>query len=568
MDRFEILSGDFLKNAGIVGIKYLLDISDAIENRDYGISEDNQAFWIEKEFALNADWTDMYFQASVRYFGESTVYQTVLEKIQINLKKLEEETWKPDKTEKEDLKFINDKLLSNSYQAGFENIKNKISHPEIYNKLKKEKLKDKMSLNELEGRLRELYDFLIQPLCRETFCMKSIVYNYINRFWDGKCFLLRANAKKDMKELFEKEFVIPLKQFWSKDHSKSKELCIECANPMDSKEKVSIAFMKEMADDLARKKSAFWNCKVDAFLCPVCTFLYALSPLGFQLIGDKFLFVNTNKNVKELIGNNRKNSRIEQEKEKQDNEKYPAWFARIMNTVLSEKTRELGNIQIILRGTKAEDRYLFSIIHKDVLKILNDNKIRYFLNRLGKHPITKIGSEYINVYETVVLNILQYKKQYIILNRLLKVSIENEGIMGISYLVYAVQLQSNLIRNGNEGGIMFSNKMNMRNSGYALRKALLESRGMTTDECLRGTIYQLLNALSVKNEEKFMEIILRTYCSSKLLVPNEFVYMLGNQELFLEYGYAFVLGLKGSHQGETNKNNFEDNKNNEQEEIN
>ena len=107
--------------------------------------------------------------------------------------------------------------------------------------------------------------------------------------------------------------------------------------------------LKEMADDLARKKSAFWNCKVDAFLCPVCTFLYALSPLGFQLIGDKFLFVNTNKNVKELIGNNRKNSRIEQEKEKQDNEKYPAWFARIMNTVLSEKTRELGNIQIILK---------------------------------------------------------------------------------------------------------------------------------------------------------------------------------------------------------------------------
>src|SRR5699024_11865309 len=48
LDRFEILSGDFLKNAGIVGIKYLLDISDAIENRDYGISEDNQAFRSEE----------------------------------------------------------------------------------------------------------------------------------------------------------------------------------------------------------------------------------------------------------------------------------------------------------------------------------------------------------------------------------------------------------------------------------------------------------------------------------------------------------------------------------------
>ena len=33
--------------------------------------------------------------------------------------------------------------------------------------------------------------------------MKSVVYNYINRFWDGKSFLLRSNAKKDMREQFE-----------------------------------------------------------------------------------------------------------------------------------------------------------------------------------------------------------------------------------------------------------------------------------------------------------------------------------------------------------------------------
>ena len=39
--------------------------------------------------------------------------------------------------------------------------------------------------------------------------MKSVIYTYINRFWSGKCFLLRANAKKDMRELFEKDFSEP-----------------------------------------------------------------------------------------------------------------------------------------------------------------------------------------------------------------------------------------------------------------------------------------------------------------------------------------------------------------------
>lgn len=90
-------------------------------------------------------------------------------------------------------------------------------------------------------------------------------------------------------------------------------------------------------------------------------------------------------------------------------------------------------------------------------------------------------------------------------------------------------------------------RISMRNSGYELRKVIMAGKNVTSDECLRGTIYQLLNALSVKNEEKFMDIVIRLYSSSKLLIPDGFVYMLGNKERFQEYGYAFVLGLKGSH---------------------
>ena len=62
-----------------------------------------------------------------------------------------------------------------------------------------------------------------------------------------------------------------------------------------------------MADDLSRKKSAFWNCKVDAFLCPECAFIYALCPLGFNLLGSRFAFLNTNISIRGMIEANKKN---------------------------------------------------------------------------------------------------------------------------------------------------------------------------------------------------------------------------------------------------------------------
>ena len=61
MEKYKITMGDFLKNAGIVGLKYLLDTAEAEENQDFGISENGQELWLSSEFAERADWTDLYF---------------------------------------------------------------------------------------------------------------------------------------------------------------------------------------------------------------------------------------------------------------------------------------------------------------------------------------------------------------------------------------------------------------------------------------------------------------------------------------------------------------------------
>lgn len=246
MDKYVITLGDFLKNAGIVGFRYMLEAADAKEDSDFGITQDGQGLWIDMDFALNADWTDMYFKACVQYFGPFTVYQGVLDRISKCIDKIQIGKWNPGKEEKEDLKFINDKLLSNSYQAGFENIKHDIEMQEVYQILKKDKLNDKLDVTDLEKRLIDLEKFLQQPKCRETFIMKSVIYTYINRFWSGKCFLLRANAKKDMRELFEKDFSEPFRKYLKTDHVKAKDLCIDCGATIGPKEKNSIAFMNEV----------------------------------------------------------------------------------------------------------------------------------------------------------------------------------------------------------------------------------------------------------------------------------------------------------------------------------
>ena len=549
MEEIKLLIGDFLKNAGLVGLKYLLDASDAEEEIDYGITEDKQGLWVERQFAVNADWTDMYFKAFVKRYGELTNYQVILDKIGDILEKAGQPEWDK-KACKEDLKFINEKMLSNSYQSGFANMKDQIENPDVYELLKSHKLKENMEKEELCARLRQLTIFLQQPLCKETFSMKSIIYNYINRFWDGKSFLLRANASKNMKSVFDVDFSEPFRKYATADHKKAKDMCIDCDGKIDAKEKVSIAFMKDQADDLTRKRSAFWNCKVDAYLCPACAFVYSLAPLGFTLAGRTFVFVNMNQNIDLLLQANSPDGKMAVDLKRKEKDRYSSWIAGTINLLLQEKDRELGNIQVIARGMGESDRYTFDVISKDILKLLNDKSIRNDLEQLGRYPYVKTGREYWNVHETVILNLLRYHNQYEVIGKLLKMALEGEGFLFKASFVYDVQLRSSLARKKdktiNTGGEVM-NRYAVRERGYELRNALLGAKGTSEDACIRGTIYQLLNALSVGNVERFMEVIMRVYCSTRLQVPDAFIEFLKDRDTFTEYGYAFLLGLQGSH---------------------
>lgn len=75
----------------------------------------------------------------------------------------------------------------------------------------------------------------------------------------------------------------------------------------------------------------------------------------------------------------------------------------------------------------------------------------------------------------------------------------------------------------------------------------------TTGDSLRGIEYQLLNALSVKNTEKFMDIVARLYSSygsEKLLIPNGDDSMLQDKEKFSDVWIRICFnGLIGCYEG-------------------
>ena len=126
-----------------------------------------------------------------------------------------------------------------------------------------------------------------------------------------------------------------------------------------------------------------------------------------------------------------------------------------------------------------------------------------YLEKLSEHPNVKIKNDFLNVYESSIGNLINYNNQYRLINRLIKASIETESILSRAVLVFKIQVRTFMIVQG-EGGNKKMNVWAMRNSGYELRKAILAAKGVVSDECIRGTIYRLTNALSVGSKETLL----------------------------------------------------------------
>ncbi len=72
---------------------------------------------------------------------------------------------------------------------------------------------------------------------------------------------------------------------------------------------------------------------------------------------------------------------------------------------------------------------------------MKDKEIMDDLEKSSKHPKVRIQNDFLNVYEATVKNLINYNNQFRLINRLLKASIETEGILSRAVLVFKIQIE-------------------------------------------------------------------------------------------------------------------------------
>lgn len=544
-DFLQILTGDFLKNAGIVGfITLLKEDENAIEDEHYFI--DVNKLSIQKDYLKNVNLTQLYFNSMINRFYSDTVLYTINKKIRYLIEKYDAlveldniDEWQ------NNLKFISEKLGSASFKTGIDTIKEEIDDVEIYYEAIDKMFKNQNIDANTYNKLRQLQIFLVQPLVHETLCFKNIIYNFINKFWE-RSFLLSYNAKKDMKKCFNDDFVLPLLNYLDQDISKMKDQCIECGNPI--KKGVSISFMKDFADDLARKKSAIYNFNVDMNLCPICTFIYALTPLGFIKYNQDFLFFNENDSIKNLYQVNSpygKNNKYELIEDRKLEGKYYKIYQMIQYNRLDKECEEqYKNVQVITRKMKNDEvKYEFDIMDNFLVDILSNLKVKDELEYFISINVIKINEEFINLFEEIVKRLMNKLNLYDLIILLIKQDLINsQNKYCIIYARKILNIQYTINRGENMKYLYRVTK-----DGYLLRRELSQYDKIDVDENYRGMFYQLTNALRVDNRDKFIDIILRMYTTLNLKIPQSIASIKNDKENGKDIAYAFLLGLKGAY---------------------
>ena len=353
---FKLSLDTFLYNAGIVGFIQVLENSKAEKDKDYIIEGQNLS--ISKKFLKKADLSQLYIDSMIKKFGDKSTISETFKNIDYLISKegIEEKEFNSK------INSIIASLSSDSIKTGCETLQSnglKIKIQENINNIKK----NKKDIDKIKKYLKEIQnDYRNNKEVKQTLLMKNIMYAKIQPFWSNKAFLNPQKSKKDLKNEFYETFEKPLKSII--EETKGKYNCITCG--MQTSSSMDTTFLFKVGVDTGRKRSTFWNYNPDSFLCPICSFIYACSPLGFRDIGNLMFFINQNDSIKTLISMNIA-GRIIDEKE----DAHYIAYNTIINKALDEKMKELNSIQVIIRN---KNGYSFNTIGHDTLKIIKSMK--------------------------------------------------------------------------------------------------------------------------------------------------------------------------------------------------
>lgn len=514
----KIYLGDWLYNAGIVGLLKIFDFNDSsndIFRGDNYISFDSEAL---------KDFHEKYF---------SFVYQkanTIKDKTQ----KLESIILSKDATEKDIKDYI--KKITTS-----KTMKNDTSIARV--------------LTEAKGTSdwRATADRLLKSLPGHWERNKDLYSKYyLQGFYEGKS-IFNATVTTNIKELFERDFVKPL---FDKDKPKKKaHYCKVCNEKKRTAKKDT--FFDEGAFRLSGAsvnefKNFYWNLVPNTHLCSLCELIYLCSFAGFsnlRVVGDyrKYLFVNLDTTVDDLF---KINSTVANFILPNKENPYKAIIHNMLLDFQQRKSRwTLGNILFVEFDTESEP-YKIQHFHVPayIARLFEGENYKDFKQLDGfYYKERKDETESINVFSKIIDHLLNGISLYGILNKTLRDLLlgKHNRSHGLFNIV-KIQKGLDIYKTGRDDMKEKATKKlwSLYCEGQSIAKEL---RDRDAENKIDSNAYKMLSSLRVRDSKSFYDTMLRLYMNLDKKPPATFLEIFTPDSVLdaEAFGYAFLTGLLG-----------------------
>lgn len=543
MSLIRIESGDWLKNASIVGIiKVLRNKRKSNENIEIASN------YIQFDSSMLEDFEEAYFETIFEEYGKKGSWNKLTGSIDtIEVLKKEAVTFENiEKLNKiiEDTKKI---IKSSSYKSAYiliedgKWIESKESELKKINCKKKdnpENHKDSVlvQLNLME----DIIKWFNRKDVKRLILAKNVMYDYIQPFWNNVSILLKTNNKKDMYKLYKSDFIDSTINYIVSNRDKYKNNCFTCDNKIKKLNKpdaFDLTWLVKTGVDMSRKSSHFWNMNGDAYICPVCNLLYSCLPIGFKTINNKGIFINFNHNINVLYQANVVKMNEEISFSQLENLSYYNVINSMDHVYSQNIEKEFENIQVVkIDGNNSLRPYSFSILSPNIMKVIYRNKKN--LEYLIKINVKITEKYYINLYNEVINRIYEGKNLFDLINKLLFMYLDGKfnNIKAIRNII----IINNFLLGGKAMKIDDISKF--ERYGYELRKSYFEKNA---ESKLIGIVYRLLNSIKTKDSSKFMDTTINSYMYLGKSIPKGFSLALSDSDRLQNIGYAFILGLQG-----------------------
>ncbi|WP_255460105.1 Cas8a1 family CRISPR/Cas system-associated protein [Leptotrichia sp. oral taxon 223] len=475
-----------------------------------------------------------------------------------------------------ELKMINDKITffkakikSESYKKAYDFIEKNGTNKILGLEKELKKIKEpKENIAEISNdnvknylkTMKEIIDFFKRKITdkegnvKNYLAAKNIAYVIINNAWSSVSFLNRANAAKDIYDEYKSYFVEPALEYVNADKSKFKYKCV-ISNMQMKDYKNTLGFLNDTGFDVSRKPSHVWNFVNDIAVTPLVTLVYSCVPAGFIYGADKGIFVNANHNIDQLcnINNGIAYNILEDESE----EKNINLYKNLLKEIKKEKDNtkyELSDIQIV---KFEEGHYKFTLLSRNILKLLSENKEKLD-DLLDKWYL--IDKRYFNIYDTTITELLNNQNLFSLINKLCyyKISktklycklknIEDLLKINLDYIRRLKKMDKQEIIEKKENK-KTSEELTEKDIFYIRRDAMIFReeyiRKSGNDKKIGSLLYRLQNALRINNVDMFMDALISAHAYAGKNISSLFAKALLNDENFQTLGHGFLLGLLG-----------------------